>query len=104
ELLLAIARSFLLPRTDSLSTHPQRRPRQVRPFREPVWKVGYGGLALSRRLFRHVPCLLGLPAKQTMIDIMRKNISFSVSAFIPQLSQGDFPPSKLKLYVYFKIS
>ncbi|MBO3762782.1 MAG: hypothetical protein FGF47_01075, partial [Candidatus Brockarchaeota archaeon] len=33
-----------------------------------------------------------------------KNISFSVSAFIPQLSQGDFPPSKLKLYVYFKIS
>ncbi|MEM3521303.1 MAG: hypothetical protein QXG85_06905 [Thermoproteota archaeon] len=29
-----------------------------------------------------------------------KNISFSVSAFIPQLSQGDFPPSRLKSKLY----
>ncbi|MEM0220145.1 MAG: hypothetical protein QW213_07440, partial [Thermoproteota archaeon] len=29
---------------------------------------------------------------------------YKLFGFHPQLSQGDFPPSKLKLYVYFKIS
>ncbi len=87
ELLPPFGRSFLLLRPDSIP----HSPRAQVSFGETVsanhvWKVGYGGLDLHRRNF-------GLSHAYAS-GILEKREYKSFVGFHPQLSQGDFPPTK----------
>ncbi|MEM3521031.1 MAG: hypothetical protein QXG85_05490, partial [Thermoproteota archaeon] len=69
-------------------------PRQVRPFRGTRVEGGLRRSCPQQASLSACPMPTRSASQADNDKCNEKNISFS--AFIPQLSQGDFPPSKLK--------
>ncbi|MEM0327903.1 MAG: hypothetical protein QXN53_04980, partial [Thermoproteota archaeon] len=67
-------------------------PRQVRPFRGTRVEGGLRRSCPQQASLSACPMPTRSASQADNDKCNEKNISFSVSAFIPQLSQEDFPP------------